>query len=197
MTGGCLPSVAPFSGELRMAETPNLLPHEQQAPPRTDLWIAAVFFVFGAAVACLAFLMPTYADQRGEIYTAPGLVPGFYGIVIVLLSVWLGVRAIRQGALGVDAGDGATAERGTRSGDARLALAAGLGLFFVVGLIGRVPFWLASAVFVTLFTVLFEWQPGQAWQIRARRIGEAVAIGFATGAAVTLVFEKVFYVRLP
>jgi len=176
-------------------ETPNLLPHEQQAPPRTDLWIAAVFFVFGAAVACLAFLMPTYADQRGEIYTAPGLVPGFYGIVIVLLSVWLGVRAIRQGALGP--GDRTAAEPGTRSGDARLALAAGLGLFFVVGLIGRVPFWLASATFVTLFTVLFEWQPGQAWQVRARRIGEAAAIGLATGAAVTLVFEKVFYVRLP
>ena len=67
----------------------------------------------------------------------------------------------------------------------------------MVGLIGRVPFWLASAIFVTLFTVLFEWQPGQAWQVRARRIGEAAVIGLATGAAVTLVFEKVFYVRLP
>ena len=177
-------------------ETPNLLPHEQQAPPRTDLWIAAVFFVFGATVACLAFLMPRYADQRGEIYTAPGLVPGFYGIVIVLLSVWLGVRAIRQGALG-DAGAHIAAERSTHNGNVRLALAAGLGLFFVVGLIGRVPFWLASAIFVSLFTVLFEWQPGQAWQVRARRIGEAAVIGLATGAVVTLVFEKVFYVRLP
>ena len=155
-------------------ETPSLLPHEQPAPPRTDLWIAAVFFVFGATAAWLAFLMPTFTDQKGEIYTAPGLVPGFYGIVIVLLSVWLGVRAIRQGALGADAAaDSTTAEPGTHNGNARLALAAGLGLFFVVGLIGRVPFWLASAIFVTLFTVLFEWQPGQAWQVRARRIGEA------------------------
>jgi hypothetical protein len=175
-------------------ETPDLLPHEQQAPPRTDLWIAGVFFVFGAAVAWLAFLMPTYSNQRGEIYTAPGLVPGFYGIVIVLLSVWLGVRALRQGALEAA---GHSVERRTRSGDARLALAVGLGLFFVVGLIGRVPFWLAAAIFITLFTVLFEWQPGQAWRVRARRIGEAAAIGLATGAAVTLVFEKVFYVRLP
>ena len=178
-------------------ETPNLLPHEQPAPPRTDLWIAAVFFVFGAAAAWLAFLMPTFTDRKGEIYTAPGLVPGFYGIVIALLSVWLGVRAIRQGALGAGAGEHAAAERGTRGGSARLALAAGLGLFFVVGLIGRAPFWLASATFITLFTVLFEWQPGQTWQTRARRVGEAAAIGLATGAAVTLVFEKVFYVRLP
>src|SRR5262245_659700 len=73
----------------RMADNTDLLPHEQPAPPRTDLWIAAVFLVFGAAVAWLAFLMPTYTDQKGEIYTAPGLVPGFYGAVIVLLSIWL------------------------------------------------------------------------------------------------------------
>ena len=179
-------------------ETPSLLPHEQPATPRADLWIAVVFFVFGATAAWLAFLMPTFTNQRGEIYTAPGLVPGFYGIVIVVLSVWLGARAIRQGALGADAAaDSTTAEPGTHNGNARLALAAGLGLLFVVGLIGRVPFWLASAIFITLFTVLFEWQPGQVRQVRARRIGEAALIGLATGAVVTLVFEKIFYVRLP
>ena len=176
-------------------ETPGLLPHEQPAPPRTDLWIAAVFFVFGAAAAWLAFRMPTYADQRGEIYTAPGLVPGFYGIVIVLLSVWLAIRAVRQGAF--RAQPDVARDPSKRSGDLRLVLAGSLGLIFVVGLIGRAPFWLASAIFVTLFTVLFEWQAGQAWGARARRIGEATLIGLATGAAATLVFEKVFYVRLP
>jgi Tripartite tricarboxylate transporter TctB family len=179
------------------AETPSLLPHEQPAPPRTDLWIAAVFFVFGAAAAWLAFRMPTYTDQKGEIFTAPGLVPGFYSVVIVLLSIWLAIRAVRQGALRADTQRDAAREPGQRSGNVRLALAAGLGLFFVVGLIGRVPFWLASGIFVTMFTVLFEWQSGEPWQQRARRIGEAGLIGLATGVAVTLVFEKVFYVRLP
>lgn len=176
-----------------MAENTDLLPHEQPAPPRTDLWIAAVFFVFGTAVAWLAFLMPRYADQKGQIYTAPGLVPGVYGVVIVLLSVWLAVRAVRKGALR----DGTAAAAPRQAGEMRLLLATLLGLFFVVGLIGRVPFWLASAIFVAMFTILFEWQAGQPWPFRARRIGEAILLGFATGAAVTLVFQKVFYVRLP
>jgi putative tricarboxylic transport membrane protein len=174
---------------------PELLPHEQPAPPRTDLWIAAAFFVLGTAAAWLAFRMPTYTEQRGEIYTAPGLVPGFYGIVMAGLSIWLGIRAIRQGAL--RAQPAAAHDPGKRGGDIRLALAGSLGLAFVVGLIGRVPFWLASAIFVTLFTAVFEWRAGQAWLLRARRIGEAIIIGLATGAAVTLIFEKVFYVRLP
>src|SRR5262245_5849289 len=97
----CVPTASLAAvGPTGMAdEKPDLLPHEQQAPPRTDLWIAAAFLVLGVAVAWLASLMPTFTDQRGEIYTAPGLVPGVYGVAIVLLSIWLGVRAIRQGAL--------------------------------------------------------------------------------------------------
>jgi len=179
-----------------MADNSELLPHERPAPPRVDLWIAAVFFVFGCAAAGLAFRMPTYADQKGEIYTAPGLVPGFYGIVIILLSVWLAVRAVNQGALRGRSETAAPAGPKTAS-DLRLVLAAGLGLFFVVGLIGRVPFWLASATFVAMFTMLFEWRRGQPWPVRARRMAEAALLGLATGAAVTLVFERVFYVRLP
>jgi hypothetical protein len=179
------------------AETPSLLPHEQPLPPRKDLWIAAVFFVLGVAISWLAFRMPTYADQKGEIYTAPGLVPGFYGVVIVLLSIWLAVRAVRQGALHTGDSPVPASSEPQSNSDGRLALAAGLGLFFVVGLLGRVPFWIASATFAAPVTILCEWQADQAWPVRARRIGEAVLLGLATGAAVTLVFEKVFYVRLP
>jgi hypothetical protein len=179
-----------------MAEVKDLLPHEVPAPPRTDLWIAVVFFVFGIAAACLAFRMPTYADQRGELYTAPGLVPGIYAVVLVLLSIWLSYRAIRQGALQAQAA-AAAGDKEAPAFDARLLLAAAVCLLFIVGFIGRLPFWLASAIFVTLFTGLFEWQPGQPAPQRWRRVGEAILLGLATGIAVTLVFEKVFYVRLP
>jgi len=181
---------------MAMAESTDLLPHEQPAPPRTDLWIAVVFFVFATAVAWQAFLMPTYSDQKGMLYTAPGLVPGFYGVVMLLLSIWLGYRAVRQGALHARTAappDGKAAD----VIDARLLSAAGVCLFFIIGLIGRVPFWLASAIFVTSFTGLFEWQPGQPWPQRTRRITEAALLGLATGISITLVFEKVFYVRLP
>jgi hypothetical protein len=140
--------------------------------------------------------MPRYADQKGEIYTAPGLVPGFYGTIIVLLSVWLGVRAIRQGALHARAKE-PIADKPAASTDLKLALVAALGLLFIVGLLGRMPFWLSSGMFVAAFTSIFEWQAGQPWPLRARRIGEAVLLGLATGISVMLVFEKFFYVRLP
>ena len=178
-----------------MADEPlPLLPHEERLPPRSDLWVAAGSLTFSAAILTLTFRMPTYTDQGGHIYTAPGLVPSFYGVVIGLLSLWLAGRALRAGALSA-AGKGEPRETG--NSNARFVLAAGLGLIFIVGLIGRMPFWLAATVFVTVFVAAFEWQPGLASTARARRFAVALAIGLCTGILVTLVFERVFLVRLP
>jgi putative tricarboxylic transport membrane protein len=159
------------------------------------LWTGAFFLVLGVAIAALAWRMPTYADQKGEIYTAPGLVPGLYGIIIAILSIWLAWRSVQRGAFTSATSTGEAAPEGTSN--IRLALAAALGLIFCVGLIGRMPFWIAAALFVTTFIVLFEWTEGEAWSVRARHVATAVIQGMITGAAITLVFEKIFFVRLP
>ena len=149
-------------------DAPGLLPHEVPLPPRTDLWTAAVFLVCGIAIAVLAWRMPTFVEQKGELYTAPGLVPGIYGLIVSVLSCWLAARSIQRGALaGIRSAPEAPPE-GTSN--TRLALAAALCLMFCVGLIGRMPFWQAAAIFISAFIVLFEWRAGEDWKVRARRI---------------------------
>lgn len=172
-----------------------LLPHERPLRPRIDLYVAVCFFVFSVAILALAWRMPTYADQGGQLYTAPGLVPSVYGVVIGILSIWLGGRAIRRmadpnAATAADAADDGNS-------NARLALAVVLGLFFVVGLIGRMPFWLATSIFVTSFVLAFEWRRALSVAQWTKQVAIALAIGVGTGALVTLVFERVFLVRLP
>ena len=77
-------------------------------------------------------------------------------MVIGLLSLWLAGRASRAGALGPAA---RASGRETGNSNGRFVLAAGLGSIFIVGLIGRMPFWLAATIFVSLFIAAFEWQP--------------------------------------
>ncbi len=175
-------------------EASGVLPHEMPLPPRVDLWTGAAFLLLGLSIVSFAVQMPTFKEQKGEIYTAPGLVPGIYGLVICLLSVWLVVRSLRRGR---SAGQAASDGTPDGSSNLRLALAAALGLIFGVGLIGRMPFWVAAAIFVTAFIVLFEWRPGEPWSRRAMRFGTATLQGVITGVAVMFVFEKLFYVRLP
>ena len=121
--------------------------------------------------------------------------PGLYGLVISGLSIWLALRSVGRGALAGSAGGNEGQPEGTSN--LRLALAAALGLVFCVALIGRTPFWLASAIFVTAFIALFEWRPGDSVGRRTTNLGTALLQGVVTGIAVVLVFEKVFYVRLP
>ena len=173
----------------------SVLPHEEPLPPRVDLWTAAVFLTVAIAILYASWLMPTYREQAGQLYTAPGLVPAFYGTIVGILSLWLGARSIGRGALK----RGTATPRTKREGysDTRLVFASVLCLAYAVGLLGRMPFWLATAIFVFLFVLLFEWERGQAWALRARRIATAAALGVGTGWTVLYVFRDIFLVRLP
>ena len=55
----------------------------------------------------------------------------------------------------------------------------------------------ATAIFIFLFILVFEWRRGQPWRERARPMITALIIAAVTGALVVLVFERVFLVRLP
>jgi putative tricarboxylic transport membrane protein len=160
-------------------------------PPRWDLVTAAVLLAFGLGVMALAWRMPTFVEQSHTGLSAPGIVPGFHATVIVLLALLLGLRAMRRGALAAQPARGAYAK-----GDAaRLLIAAALGTLYAGVMVGRLPFWAASAIFVFAFVAVFEREQGP--QGRARRLLEAAAIGLGTGIVVMLVFERVFLVRLP
>ncbi len=187
------PRTEPAPQSAGSSEALPLLPHERPLAPAVDLAVAAAFFAFSAGIIGVGLSMPNYADQGGAIYQAPGFVPIFYGVVMGALSLWLAARSIgRRPHWSPEADEG---REGNSPG--RLILAAGLGILFVVGLLGRMPFWLATAIFVGLFVMAFEWQLGAPLKARLRTLAIAIVLGLATGAAITLVFSRVFLVRLP
>jgi hypothetical protein len=165
--------------------------------PRADLFWALAWIVVGAAIFTGGFTMDRLERQNINPYTAPGLVPAMLGIGIVVLGVILLVRSVRRGGLAA-AEDGRTpADRG------RLALALGLSILYAAGLVGRtllgvhVPFWLATALFVFVAILAFEWHDRRARGEVGRGIAVAAACAVGTAAGVTAVFQEVFLVRLP
>ena len=75
-------------------------------PPRSDLYAAVVWMVFGAAVAVGAWRMDRLEKLHINPYEIPGLVPFVLGVTILLLGCVLALRSLRQGALtAVSAGE--------------------------------------------------------------------------------------------
>jgi len=162
-------------------------------PPRTDLFAALVWIVFGAAIAVGAWNMDRLEHRHINQYEIPGLVPGVLGAVIALLGLVLAARSIRQGALH------AGVEARPHEGRKRLAWVFAATLLYALVLVGHgIPFWLATFLFVAGFILAFDAdrQADLGRRVPAQAL-RACVYGVCTSAIVTLVFEFVFLVRLP
>jgi putative tricarboxylic transport membrane protein len=158
--------------------------------PRADFLTGLVFALLGLAVVWASLDMPRFEERNVNPYTIPGLVPGAVGAIILVLGAVLFARAMLAGGWRLN-----EMRFPGGPGVQRLALSLVLCLGYAAGLVGRVPFWLATFLFVTLFVVLFEWPQGG--DRRWRRLAVAVIYGAAISAAVTLVFQYLFLIRLP
>jgi len=156
---------------------------------RSDMLGGAGWAAFGLLIVVESLRMDRFTSMGATLYTMPGLVPGILGSLLVLLGAWLGVRGYRRWRLHRGMVDAAARPLLNR----RIVTMLVTTLAYSVGLIGRVPFMLATALFVSVFVYLFT--PAEATP--TRRAVVALLAGSITALVVVLVFERVFLVRLP
>jgi putative tricarboxylic transport membrane protein len=163
---------------------------------KADFVTGLVLIALGIATVVESLRMPRFAELNVEPYTAPGLVPGVLGLVILVLGGALFVRAARAGGWRLldRTGDGSWwPDPGARN----LALAFVLCLAYAGGLVSRVPFWLATFLFVAAFVAAFESPLARTHAERLWRLAFAAIFAALISAAVTVVFRDIFLVRLP
>jgi putative tricarboxylic transport membrane protein len=168
----------------------------QRGMVKADFVTGLLLVALGIAVVVESLRMPRFEQLNVEPYTAPGLVPGVLGAVLLMLGAILFLRAARAGGWRLGSGGG-RAVGGADQGLRRLLLAVALCAGYAAGLVGRLPFWLATFLFVAGFVALFEWPFAGSRRERLARLAFALLFGALISAAVTLVFQKVFLVRLP
>lgn len=156
---------------------------------RSDLRGGAGWAGFGLLIVIESLRMDRFTAMGAELYTMPGFVPGMIGGVLMLLGAILMLRGWRRGSTPHHTPDGPAAPLINR----RVAATLLLTLVYAVGLIGRLPFWLATALFVAAFVAYFA-PPDKPLP---RRLLAALLAGVLTAVVVTLVFQYIFLVRLP
>ena len=171
-------------------------PVEAEAPAmiKADLLASLFFIVLSATTLYGSWTMDRLANRRINPMTAPGLVPGLLSAALLICGFVLAARSLRTPAAGGWSALGAnvTSAAAQRSGVVLI-----LALVYTLGLIGLVPFWLATGLFVFSFILVFE-----AWLAAPRRslwrsLPWAIGLAVATAGIVTIVFERAFLVRLP
>jgi len=164
--------------------------------PRRDLTGGVVWMALGCAIALLSWQMDRMTQQGATPHTAPGLWPGIVGTLLAALGGVLMLRSWRRALrIGWNAAVTDDTDYAPRSS---FALAVGMFFVYALLLVGRgLPFWLSTALFVTTFVFLFQYALRRAVGKVSRGFAVALACGVLTALVVTLLFEQLFYVRLP
>ena len=169
----------------------------QGASARADFVAALAWIALGITIVAGALAMDRLERFGATLYTAPGLVPGILGALIAFLGGVLLLRSVRRGAMATFSERWLPTPEG-RSTLARTALATALSLVYTLVLVGHgLPFWLVTVLFVFVFMLLFYLPERRARGETLRGVVLSAVVAIATSAVVTLMFERVFLVRMP
>lgn len=167
---------------------------ERKARAKADLVTAIILVLLGLFVFYEAFTMDRLEARRIEPASIPGLVPMILGAGLALTGTMLAIRSARIEASG--GWRALMAMLGTLSA-ARAGAALFLIFLFTLVLIGSMPFWAASMIFIVAYVLVFEVVLTDAPVPWVRSLLWALATAIVAGGGIYYLFSNVFLVRLP
>lgn len=166
----------------------------QAGQRRADLLLAVFLTLLGLAVSYFSYIMPDLAQRRIHPATAPGIVPLILGIVLTLLGALLTLRAARMLGQGSWADFFAIFRSHT---SLRVIAALAMILVFTLVLIGRMPFWASSGIFMFVFVLMMEGYLARPRPPMGPVLMWAAITAIGGSAAIYFLFAELFLVRLP
>ncbi|MHA1547621.1 MAG: tripartite tricarboxylate transporter TctB family protein [Alphaproteobacteria bacterium] len=155
-----------------------------------DRLTSVIFMVIGAAMLYGGFVMDRLEIREIHPASIPGLVPMMLGVALVVCSVllFLGASGKESGTNKLDRG------RGSAGG---LLIAAAWSAFYALALVGRVPFGVATGLYICVFALYFGWPSGGDTSRKLRWVVVSIVFSTAMAAAISTLFRYGFLVRLP
>ncbi|MBM4324785.1 MAG: hypothetical protein FJ115_14585 [Deltaproteobacteria bacterium] len=167
------------------------------AMARADFFTGIALILLSLYVIIESWRMPRLEHLKVHPLSVPGVVTAFVGMVLLLFGIILVIRSIRRGGHRLRVTHEGFRRLFNHPGNQRLLLTAILTIGYSIFLIGTLPYWLATGLFILVFILLFEWERGMNGVQRRRGLISAVLIAILSSAATTLVFERLFLVSLP
>ena len=163
---------------------------------KKDFITSIVLIVFSLSIIVMSYTMDRLEHRSIDPFSAPGVVPGMIGSILLCLALILFFRSISRGGYRFfsTAGKEQTFDPGAVK---RVMLTLVLSLIYAVGLLGRIDYTLATGLYVFSFIVLFEYRSELPLRSKQRVFFYALLQALITAVLITLVFRKLFLVDLP
>ena len=164
---------------------------------KADYLTGLALILLSIYVLVESWRMPRLEHLQAHPLSAPGIVPGFLAVVLLIFGLILVARSVRAGGHRLGLNREGIRKALADPGNRRLLLTALLTFVYAGVLVGHTPYTLVTGLFVFAFVVVFEWRRGLSFR-EMRRIGVGAAVlAIVFAAAVSYTFERLFLVTLP
>lgn len=159
-----------------------------------DRMTAIVLFALGSAMLIGGYQMDRLEIRQIHPASIPGLVPMGLGAAMALCAVLLYFSAVKSGEA-----DSETESPGSYKD---LIVTTGMCLVYGAGLVGKAPFFLATAIFLFSFSSYFLWpsaddKSSESMPARIKFLAFNAAFALIFAGAISALFRYGFLVRLP
>ena len=164
---------------------------------KADFVTSLLLLAFSVAIVIMSIQMPRLEHRDINPWTVPGIVPGFIGTIIGVMSLVLLGRSIR--ARGYKLGITGEWIRQTLGNTVfiRASVTTLFCLIYGLVLVGPLPYPVSTFIFMFLFVVLFEYDRQTPLGKQRKMIIKAFIEAVIVSGAVSALFYYVFLVRLP
>jgi putative tricarboxylic transport membrane protein len=154
-----------------------------------DLRFGLGWVAFGATVLVASWRMDRLESLHINPWSAPGLMPGVLGALMMLFGAALAIRAFSSTQ---------ASETPSAATPSRTVLALILCVGYAAGLLGHGwPFWLTSGAFLFVCILAFRWLDRDAGTTFKSLVPTTAAIALVAALVIGALFEQLFLVRLP
>jgi len=167
------------------------------AMARADFLTGISLILLSLYVIIESWRMPRLEHLKAHPLSVPGIVPAFIGMVLALFGIILVIRSIRRGGHRLELSLEGLRRNLHRPDYQRLVVTAILTVGYAGFLIGTLPYWFATALFIFVFILLFEQKREMNFAQRRKGVMAAALIASLSSAMITWIFERLFLVSLP
>ncbi len=162
---------------------------------RADLYTAPFLFLLGALFVYGGWTMDRLEIRQIHPASIPGLVPMLLGAALAIAAIVLFIQA--RGSVAEPGSRATTPETEAPGSNRDLLTAAVLCCVYALGLVGNIPFVVATAVFIAAFVIAFEADPEKNRMHLLKVCAIATALGIIVATGLAVLFRYAFLVRLP
>jgi len=170
---------------------------ENRNMPKADFVTAIILITFGAWIVVHAFQMPRFKEYGANPFSVPGIVPGILGTILTMLSLIVFIRSIRKKGYRLGINVKVIKRILQNPSFQRMTTTCLVCVTYGLGMVGTIDYYLATALYVFIFLILFQLDRSKPILVQHRLIFAALTQSVLVAGAVGAVFRYLFLVDLP